>query len=100
MRIEVLYVPDCPNYTPAVERVKKVLASESLQAEVSGILVNNETEAQALEFPGSPTIRINGSDVEPEQRTSSLCCRFYANQSGLPSEAVLRAAVLQAKRME
>jgi hypothetical protein len=100
MRIEVLYVPDCPNYAPAVERVKQILATESLQVEVSGILVNSEKQAQALEFPGSPTIRVNGTDVEPEQRAPSLSCRLYANRSGVPSEAVLRAAVLQAKRME
>jgi hypothetical protein len=100
MRIEVLYVPDCPNYTLAVDRVKTILASESLQVEVSGILINSETEAQALQFPGSPTIRINGSDVEPEQRAPSLFCRLHANRSGVPSEAVLRAAVLQAKCME
>jgi hypothetical protein len=100
MRIEVLYVQDCPNYTPAVERVKKVLASESLQVEVSGILVNSETEVQAREFLGSPTIRINGNDVEPEQRAPSLSCRLYANRSGVPSETVLRAAVLQAKHTE
>jgi len=37
MKIEVLYVPGCPNYEPAVERMKKVLAAESLQVDVEGI---------------------------------------------------------------
>lgn len=40
MRIEVLYVPGCPNYEPAVERMKKVLAAESLQVDVEGIAVD------------------------------------------------------------
>jgi hypothetical protein len=94
MRIEVLYVPGCPNYPPAVERLKKVLLSESLQADIEGVPVNSDTEAQALQFPGSPTIRINGNDVEPiEITTPSLACRLYANRSGVPSEELLRVAL-------
>ncbi len=46
MRIEVLYVPGCPNYQPAVERVKSVLASESLQVEICGVPVSSEAEAK------------------------------------------------------
>jgi hypothetical protein len=64
MRIEVLYVPGCPNFQPAVKRIEKVLVSESLQADIEGVPVNSDAEAKALQFPGSPTIRINGNDVE------------------------------------
>jgi hypothetical protein len=34
MRIEVLYVPGCRNYEPAVERLRKVLASQSVRDKV------------------------------------------------------------------
>jgi hypothetical protein len=34
MRIDVLYVPGCPNYEPAVEKLQAVLESQSLQAEI------------------------------------------------------------------
>ena len=101
MRIEVLFVPGCPNYEPAVQRVKKVLASESLQVDVEGIPVNTEEDARALLFPGSPTIRINGDDIEPDQMNApGLTCRLYANRTGVPSEKVLRLAVSRAKDME
>jgi hypothetical protein len=94
MRIEVLYVPGCPNYQPAVARIQQVLASEFLQAEVHGVAVSSDAEAKALRFPGSPTIRIDGDDVEPNDATSpGLSCRLYANRSGVPSEEVLRLAV-------
>ncbi|MGB6384821.1 MAG: hypothetical protein WBD25_12690 [Terriglobales bacterium] len=59
MKIEVLYVPDCPNYRLAVERIQKVLVSESLRADIESVPVNSDAEAKALQFPGSPTIRIN-----------------------------------------
>jgi hypothetical protein len=96
MRIEVLYVPGCPNYPPAVERLENVLLSESLQSDIERVPVNSDAEAKAMRFPGSPTIRINGNDVEPiEITTPSLSCRLYANRSGIPSEELLRAALLK-----
>jgi hypothetical protein len=98
MRIEVLYVPGCPNYEPAVERIRKVLASESVQVAISGVSMNTEAEAKALLFPGSPTVRINGEDVEQRETVApSLACRLYANRSGIPSEELLRIAISNAK---
>jgi hypothetical protein len=94
MRIEVLYVPGCPNYESAVERIEKVLVSESLRADIQGISVNSDAEAKVRRFPGSPTIRINGNDVEPnEAQAPSLACRLYPNRSGVPSEQMLRDAL-------
>jgi hypothetical protein len=94
MRIDVLYVPGCPNYEPAVARIQKVLASESLRAEVHGVAVSSNAEAWALLFPGSPTIRVDGDDVEPNHASiPGLSCRLYANRSGVPSEELLRLAV-------
>jgi hypothetical protein len=96
MRIELLYVPGCPNYPLALERLDKVLLSEALQADIERVPVNSDAEAMALQFPGSPTIRINGNDVEPmETTTPSLSCRLYANRSGVPSEELLRVALLK-----
>ena len=104
MRIEVLYVPGCPNYEPAVERIRKVLASESVEAGVTGIPVTTEGQAKALLFPGSPTVRINGEDVEPPRtdhtNATGLICRLYANRTGVPSEGALRVAVTSAKSAE
>jgi hypothetical protein len=101
MRIEVLYLPGCPNYLPAVEQVERVLSSESLQAETRSITVRTDAEASELLFPGSPTIRIDGEDVEPDQTIApALKCRLYANLSGVPSEQMLRLAVARARGRE
>jgi hypothetical protein len=99
MRIEILYVPGCPNYQPAVEQVERVLCSESLQAEIRSIAVRTDAEARELMFPGSPTIRVNGEDVDPHQTIlPSLACRLYEDRSGIPPEELLRAAISGAKR--
>ena len=101
MRIEVLYTPGCPNYLPAVERIERVLASESLRAEIRSVAVSSDAEAIELMFPGSPTIRVDGEDVEPDQTiTPGLKCRLYANLSGVPSEEMLRLALSRAKEKE
>ena len=98
MRIEVLYVPGCPNYEPTVERLQAVLESQSLQAEIRSVPISSEDQAKALLFPGSPTIRINGEDIERlDTVTPSLACRLYANRSGIPSEESLRIAISNAK---
>ncbi len=99
IRIEILYVPGCPNYQPTFERLQAVLASEAVKTGIQGIPVTNEVEARALSFPGSPTVRVNGEDVEPHQASvPSLACRLYENRSGIPSEELLRIAISDAKR--
>ena len=100
MSIEILYVPGCPNYH-YVRALQAVLASEEVQGEIHSVPVSTEGQAKDLLFPGSPTIRVNGKDVEPSEATvPSLACRLYANRSGVPSEQVLRRAVERAKREE
>jgi hypothetical protein len=99
MRIEILYVPGCPNYQPTFERLQAVLASEAVRTGIQGMLVTTEVEANALSFPGSPTVRVNGEDVKPRGTcVPSLACRLYGNRSGVPSEDLLRTAISEAKR--
>ena len=99
MRIEILYVPGCPNYQPTFDRLQAILASEAVKTRIQGILVTTEVEAKALSFPGSPTVRVNGEDVEPLQTSvPSLACRLYENWGGVPSEELLRVAISDAKR--
>ena len=98
MKIEILYVPGCPNYQPTLERIQDVLASESVRGEIHGVPVSTEAQAKALQFPGSPTVRVNGRDVEPGKTSAAgLACRLYANLTGVPSEQLLRVAVSEAK---
>jgi len=99
MKIEVLYVPNCPNHAVALERLREILSAESFQKHVNEILVKDADMAHFLEFPGSPTIRINGKDVEPQGEKApafGLMCRLYPDGSGAPSEQRLRAAIEKA----
>jgi phosphopantothenate synthetase len=97
MKIEVLYFKDCPNYIPAADRIRNVLREEGVLAEISLIEVKDPSAAKALMFFGSPTIRINGLDIDTDSRTATdpaFACRRYPG--GLPSEEMIRAALREA----
>ena len=103
MKIEVLYVADCPSHPAAVELVKHILATQGLDCDVHEVRIRDQKMAQELRFCGSPTIRINGRDVasdSPGARHFSLSCRLYpgSQRIGLPPAELVRKAVEEAHR--
>jgi hypothetical protein len=103
MRIEVLYFDGCPNHKLAVERLRQSLRDEGASAEVLEVNVTDAPVAQTLGFLGSPSIRVDGLDVEPEARGAreyGMMCRTYpvnGRRDGLPSSEMLRKAIQEAK---
>jgi hypothetical protein len=101
VKVEVLYVADCPTHPAAVKLVKRVLAAEGVEAEIHEVLVRDEGMASELGFCGSPTIRINGRDVagdSQDARSFALSCRLYpgSKQVGLPPKEMVHRAILNA----
>jgi hypothetical protein len=99
MRVEVFYIDGCPNHKPAVERVKKVLRQERISVPLMEIEIHDESEARKVGILGSPTIRVNGLDVDLKSRAGTatgLACRYYTG--GLPSEDMICAALREAGR--
>ena len=98
MRVEILYFEGCPNHEPLHARVPALLHAAGLAADVVSRRVESEEEARRLRFLGSPTVRVDGRDVEPEAATRSdygLTCRVYRSVegvSGQPSDHLIVAA--------
>lgn len=103
MKVEILYFMGCPNHVPAVVRVREVLQQEEMPAEMVEVEVKDAAAAQQVGFLGSPSIRIDGQDVEPEARGAHLfgmMCRTYlvgGRRTGLPPTEWIRAAVREAR---
>ena len=101
MRVEVLYMEDCPNHREAVEIVRTALRAAGQPEQIRQVEVRTPAEAEALAFLGSPTVRLNGVDIEPEarsHRTYGLSCRTYragAARSGVPSMALVLGAIAE-----
>jgi hypothetical protein len=102
MKIEVLCVPDCPNYLPAVALVQDVLREHGLSEAIDRIEVSSSSQAAAVSFLGSPTVRVNGKDVEPsvlERDSFGVSCRTYfvdGRLQGLPRREWIRDAIVSA----
>lgn len=79
MKIELLYFDGCPNWQATLKGLQELLSAKGLEDKIDLIRVTSSQEAEHLEFPGSPTIRINGEDVESEAPSSTfeLACRLY-----------------------
>ena len=105
MKVEVLYVSDCPTHPAALRLVKNVLAAEGVATDIREVLVRDVGMAGELRFVGSPTIRINGRDVAGELQTAknfALSCRLYpgSKQIGLPPAELVHRAVVEARQGE
>jgi Domain of unknown function (DUF2703) len=105
VKVEVLYVSECPSHPAAVKLLTEVLAAEGVLAEIHEVLVQDQAMAKKLRFAGSPTIRINGRDVGDEVQTAknfSLSCRLYPGlkQAGLPPAEMVQRAVVEAGKRE
>ncbi len=77
--IEVLYFAGCPNHEPTLDLAREVLGELGLEAEVREVAVETLADAEAQRFVGSPSVRVNGKDIEPEAegRTGfALSCRM------------------------
>ncbi len=99
MKIELLYFDGCPTYRPAQEALEQALSEEGIDARIQLLAVNTNEEAQRIQFPGSPTIRVNGRDLfpAPEPQDGGLGCRMYPTPEclrGAPTKEMLREALL------
>jgi hydroxyacylglutathione hydrolase len=100
--VEVLYVQGCPCYPETVAMVRQVLDQLESQAEIRSVLIADRAAAEQARFPGSPTVRVNGRDVEPgcdPPTEITLECRLYRHRhrlAGQPQEGWVRDALLQA----
>ena len=97
--IEVLYFEGCPHFEPTLSLADEVLSQLGVSAEVRKIEVRSPEDAERVRFLGSPSVRVDGKDIEPgaESRTEyALACRIYGD-SGLPPRELLVTAI-QARR--
>jgi hypothetical protein len=99
VKIEFLYWEGCPSHPEAKALLDEVLGARGVAAEVHVRVVETDEEAERLAFPGSPTIRVDGRDVDPAGAAAApaLTCRIYRRPDGrvspLPSREQIEAAL-------
>lgn len=96
LQVDILVTQDCPHAEPAIQEMTRVLSHLAPGVEPSVHVVADQAGVEALEFPGSPTIRVNRTDLEGSAPSPpALACRRYGSE-GLPPTWLMEAAVLRA----
>ena len=99
IRIDIYYAAGCPNRHITVKRVWEVLHELSIAAEVREVKVDPNFAVPG--FLGSPTIHVNGVDIEPSARAAKwmgLIWRTYreaGEMNSAPSKQLIRQAILE-----
>jgi hypothetical protein len=98
VRIELLYFAGCPSHEAFRPRLIELLGQAGVHAPVDERRVESGPAAQRERFLGSPTLRVDGVDVDPgaaDRTDYGLKCRLYRTDEGLlgtpPDEWVLDA---------
>lgn len=100
--VELLWFADCPNHPAARQMLEEVIGAVAPGTTIRDIDATDPDTAARLRFPGSPTIRVDGRDVDPtyvDPEDYTPRCRLYRTSEGLRGlpdprwvEAALRAA--------
>jgi hypothetical protein len=102
MKVELLYTGGCANVERARTLLLEVLREEGVTDPVQETRVDSMEQAVALRFPGTPTIRIDGLDVDRSARCAvifTLEPRLYIRAgmlTGCPTRGAIRDVVCEA----
>ena len=103
MKVEVLYFDGCPNYEVLLSHLRELLSSARESAHIELVRVADAEVAERERFLGSPTLRIDGEDVEPgagERTDFGLKCRLFVTPEGLrgiPADEWVLAALRRSR---
>jgi hypothetical protein len=80
--VEVLVVSGCPGTELAIARIREATEALRMETNLRFVIVEDEEQARAHGFIGSPTVRVEGVDVEDgvAGRPPGLACRIYSSE--------------------
>ena len=97
MRVELLYAEDDPASMPARQNLVEVLTEDAFETPIQMVAVGSDDDAELLEMRGTPTIRIDGSDIDPDWAGPvGLGPRDYG-EGPVPPKDLIRRAVERAR---
>jgi hypothetical protein len=64
IKVRVLHTQGCANTAPTIALIEAVAAELALGLELSDLAISTPEQARAHNFYGSPTVQVNGQDIE------------------------------------
>lgn len=98
-RVELLWFADCANHKVVRDMLQAVLLELAPGTPIVELDATDPAVATALRFPGSPTVRIDGRDIDPsfiDPGDYTPRCRLYRTADGLrgvPPQAWVEDAI-------
>ena len=97
MRVELLYRDGDGRVMELRQRLVEVLTEDAFETAIQLVAVSTDEDAELLGMHGSPTVRIDGADIDPEGAGAvSLANRDYGG-AALPDKTLIRRAVERAR---
>ena len=97
MRVELLYADGDPAAMPARQNLVEVLTEDAFETQIQMIAIASADYADFLQMRGSPMIRIDGADIDPDwSGPIGLAPRDYGN-GPVPPKDLIRRAVERAR---
>lgn len=84
--VELLWFADCANHPAARQMLEEAIGQIAPGTPIRDVDATDPGTAARLRFPGSPTIRIDGRDVDPtyvDPEDYTPRCRLYRTSEGL-----------------
>src|SRR5919201_652988 len=101
--VELLWWEECPSWERTLRMLRAEMRAAGIGDEKLAVTeVKSEEDARRRGFPGSPTIRVGGRDIQPPgpEEPIGLTCRVYRLRDGrispLPDPADIRDALTSA----
>ena len=99
MKIQLLHTADCHVWRDSLTVLEEALKTKGVEVKYEVVLVESEEQAKTYKFSGSPTILVEGIDVDPRARSVTIysvsSCRPYFYQGTTydfpPKEMILEA---------
>lgn len=104
MKIELFVFDGCPNSEPTEKLIRETVSELGSDVKIEVVTVVDNDDAVVKNFLGSPSVRVNGKDLEIEEdstTTYSMRCRIYRSDeshSGIPPKELLIKAIQAARK--
>ncbi len=99
MKVEVLYLDGCPSHAALLPRLQKLASEAGVEEQIVLRRIDTTEAAEGERFLGSPTVRVDGVDVDPgaaDRTDFGLKCRIYRSKgsvSSTPADEWIRLAL-------
>jgi len=96
--VEILYTDACPFWKETLNTINELTRELNIAITVKKTRIASDEEAKQHRFPGSPTVRINGVDIDPEARETAgyIGCRIYTYKGktyDYPPKQIIKSAL-------